>query len=90
MATWRWLFGMVWDRALFVDTVLPFGLRSAPKLFNAVADVVEWILRQAGVVNILHYLDDFLLVGAPGSGMCRVSSKVVGDLRRIGFACSAG
>ena len=27
----RWLFGMVWEEALFVDTALPFGLRSAPK-----------------------------------------------------------
>ena len=47
----RWLFGMVWEGVLFVDTALPFGLRSAPKLFNAVADAVEWILRQAGVIR---------------------------------------
>lgn len=69
----RWLFGMLWEGALFVDTALPFGLRSAPKLFNAVADAVEWILRQAGVVNVIHYLDDFLLVGAPGSPECAES-----------------
>ena len=34
---------------------------------------MEWILRQAGVVNIIHYLDDFLLVGAPGSPECAES-----------------
>ena len=68
-----WLFGMVWEGALFVDTALPFGLRSAPKLFNAVADAMEWILWQAGVVNIIHYLDDFLLVGDPGSPECAES-----------------
>ena len=28
----RWLLGMVWGDQLFVDTVLPFGLRSAPKI----------------------------------------------------------
>ena len=50
-----------------MDTALPFGLRSAPKLFNAVVDAVEWILQQAMVVNIVHYLDDFLLVNHPGS-----------------------
>ena len=37
----RWLLGMVWEGALYIDTVLPFGLRSAPKIFNAVADAVE-------------------------------------------------
>ena len=37
----RWLLGMMWDGALFVDTVLPFGLRSVPKIFTAIADAVE-------------------------------------------------
>ena len=27
----RLLLGMVWDKGLYVDAVLPFGLRSAPK-----------------------------------------------------------
>ena len=30
----RWLLGMQWDGGVFVDTALPFGLRSAPKIFN--------------------------------------------------------
>ena len=34
----RWLLGMQWGGQQFVDNVLPFGLRSAPKLFMAVAD----------------------------------------------------
>ena len=32
------LLGMCWNRQIFVDKTLPFGLRSAPKLFNAVGD----------------------------------------------------
>lgn len=35
-----------------MDSVLPFGLRSAPKVFTAVADAVEWMVRQQGVENI--------------------------------------
>ena len=31
----RLLLGMAWDGAVFVDTILPFGLRSAPKIFTA-------------------------------------------------------
>ena len=41
----RWLLGMVGSGALFIDTALPFGLRSACKIFYAVADAVEWILK---------------------------------------------
>ena len=44
----QWLLGMAWDGALYVDTTLPFGLRSAPKLFNAVADTIEWISAGCG------------------------------------------
>ena len=66
----HWLMGMSWEESLFIDTALPFGLRSAPKIFTAVADAAEWILRQAGVDFVLHYLDDFLLIGPPDSPEC--------------------
>ncbi len=45
----RQLLGMRWKGQLFVETVLPFGLRSAPKIFNALADALEWILVARGV-----------------------------------------
>ena len=38
-----------WNREIYVDPMLPFGLRSAPKIFNAVADALEWYLRQSGI-----------------------------------------
>ena len=50
--------------------MLPFGLRSAPKLFNVVADALEWCVRTQGVQPIFHYLDDFLVLGAPDSPQC--------------------
>ena len=37
----RMLLGMIWEGALYVDTTLPFGLRSAPKIFNTLADTLE-------------------------------------------------
>ena len=55
----RHLLGMVWEGALYLDTALPFGLRSAPKIFNALADGLQWILEEQGV-EVIHYLDDFL------------------------------
>ncbi len=54
-----------------VDGMLPFGLRSAPKIFNALADALEWIVFQAWVQHIFHYLDDFAVIGSPGSGECQ-------------------
>ena len=59
--------GMMCEGALYVDTCLPFGLRSAPKFFTAIADAVEWIVRQEEASGITHNLDDFLVVGASNS-----------------------
>ena len=67
----RLLLGMEWKGQLFIDTALLFGLRSAPKVFTAVADALMWIFRKYGVCAGLHYLDDYLLVGAPDSNECQ-------------------
>lgn len=40
----RHLLGMVWKEGIYIDTTLPFGLRSAPKIFNSVADALEWVM----------------------------------------------
>ena len=37
----RWLMGMSWQGSLFIDTTLSFDLRSAPKIFTALADAAE-------------------------------------------------
>ena len=42
------LLGMQWEGGLFVDTTLPFGLRSAPKIFTALTDAVEWTVKRRG------------------------------------------
>ena len=52
---------------LYIDSTLPFGQRSAPKIFTALVDAAEWIIKQAGVDFVIHYLDDFLVIGAPGT-----------------------
>ena len=56
------LLGVQWDGFVYIDKVLPFGLRSAPKIFSAVADAVQWTLFKNGIQKGLHYLDDFILV----------------------------
>ena len=61
------LLGIQWDNQVFVDRSLPFGLRSAPKVFTAFADLVAWAIHCRGVHWLLHYLDDFLLFGTLGT-----------------------
>lgn len=67
----RMLLGMMWKGKLYVDGALPFGLRSAPKIFTAVADGLLWIMGRHGITNALHYLDDFLLLGS--SSQCEAA-----------------
>ena len=67
------LLGICWQGKTFVDTCLTFGLRSTPKLFNATADALEWIIFNQGgslVEFISHYLNDFLCGGRPKSDSC--------------------
>lgn len=67
----RSLLGMKWHGQYYVDLTLPFGLRSAPSIFNSVADMVEWILlNQHSVSDLLHYLHDFVTAGPPHSPQC--------------------
>jgi hypothetical protein len=58
-----------WEGEVFVDPMLPFGLRSAP-IFNAVADALNWHLQRAGIPHVLHSLDDFIIVALPDSPEC--------------------
>ena len=64
------LLGIQWQSDTYIDTALPFGLRSAPKIFSAVADGLAWILGSRGISGQLHYLDDFLFLGPPDSPAC--------------------
>ena len=61
------LLGVHWKGNTYIDWALPFGLRSAPKIFNALSDFIAWVLSRQGIRHQLHYLDDFLFLGAPNS-----------------------
>ena len=73
----RRLLGMFWQGKVYVDKVLPFGLRSAPLIFSTVADALEWIMLRQGVTWVAHYLDDFLTVGNCGSSECQDNMSVM-------------
>ena len=59
-----------WADRFFVDTRLPFGCRSSPCIFNAFAGALAWMfIHLAGVVYLLHYLDDFFFANR-GYDLC--------------------
>lgn len=79
----RYLLGMQWRNYYFMDLTLPFGLRSAPFIFNSVAGMLCWVLRNNYTIKrVLHYLDDYFTVGSPGSTECTE------NLRTIKGTCS--
>ena len=71
---------MKWNNQVYINTCLAFGLRSTPKLFNILADLLSWIIESKGVSPILHYLDDFLTMGPPSSTTCLGNLNIIKEL----------
>lgn len=85
----RHLLGMQFDGKLYVDAALPFGLRSAPKLFTALADGLLWIMSRHGIKAVLHYLDDYIFFGSPETQECAEALKIALQLcQRLGVPVS--
>ena len=78
------LLGVSWENSIYIDKALPFGLRSAPKIFSAVADAIQWILLKKGIVNSLHYLDDFILVAKRKEDAQHQMSQLVAPFSELG------
>jgi len=52
-------------------------LRSAPIIFTAIADALQWVIESHGVQHIMHYLDDYLLLGPPKSCECQRALETI-------------
>ncbi len=79
----RWLLGMEWNGQVFVDGVLLFGLRSAPLLFTALGDAVEWVAKRKGASWLQYYIDDFVMVGEAGTGECARSMEAFKEVCEV-------
>ena len=68
-ASHRWLLGFGWRNQYYSENCLPFGLRTAPFLFNLFAEAFHWIILAASPpewkLQVIHYLDDFIMVLPP-------------------------
>ena len=65
------LITMSWKVELYIDHCIPFGLRSPPKLFNTLADLLSWAAQKARVSYLIYYLDDCLTMGPLLSQICQ-------------------
>ena len=54
-----------------------FSFHSSPKIFNTVADELEWCLHQRGVKQVYHYLNNFITIGPLASDQCQNSINIV-------------
>ena len=79
----HYLLGIKWQGDVFIDRSLPFGLRSAPKIFTAVADSLAWALTCEGIA-LLHYLDDYLLFSPPGTDAGYIRSLAEATFDQLG------
>lgn len=62
----QWLLGFECDGRYWIERYLPFGLRTAPFLFDLFAKALNWILIAVLYWSIvLHYLDDFFAILPP-------------------------
>ncbi|KAF4769439.1 hypothetical protein HAV15_008849 [Penicillium sp. str.  len=62
------LLAFQWNGSTYVECCLPFGLATAPFLFNLFAEALHWILQcLLPIFYINHYLDDFIAIIRPSS-----------------------
>ena len=76
--------------------VFPFGIRSAPFIFNQLCDDIEWVLQNDCMISfVYHILDDFLIIEPPASTMpddslCQASlSSMILSFRNLNIPISA-
>ena len=74
------LLSMRWEQNIYIDTYLLFGLRSAPKLFNTLANLLSWILEHHNVSPVMHYLDDLLTMGPACLPTCAHNLTVIKEV----------
>ena len=72
------------EEYVYVDKALPIGLRSAPIIFMAVADALQWIMQKNSVSYVDHYIGDFITVGKVGSDECSRNFTIMRGYRYSG------
>jgi len=84
------LLGFQWQNTFYAECFLPFGLRTAPYLFNLFAEVFHWIIEQELrdkhlEASVIHYLDDFLVVIPPAGNLNQCTEILAQRCSEVGL-----
>lgn len=77
--------GFEWRGQYYVYTVLPFGLKTAPRVFSKCVGLMVRHWRRAGV-RMLAYLDDWLFLTPKGVVAQRLADRIRTDCAKGGIA----
>lgn len=85
------LLGFHWQDSYYAEQFLPFGLRTAPYPFNLFAEAFHWVLeyklsQQSLPVQIIDYLDDFLLIASAYADLEKYSSVFTALCKEVRLA----
>ena len=74
----RPLLGICWEGLYYFESVLPFGLRSSPYIFDRVASAIEWAIKtNCSIKHLMHYLDDYLHVSPPSHSLATKYKNII-------------
>ncbi|KAJ5413768.1 hypothetical protein N7509_000395 [Penicillium cosmopolitanum] len=77
----RRLLAFSWDIKTYMECCFPFGLATAPFIFNLFAEGLNWLLTAyLPGAYIVHYLDDFITVFPPSVGSV---SQAIADFNAV-------
>ena len=81
-----WLLIFQWNDKFYADLFLPFGLRTAPRIFNLFSEALHWVFESLLHWDLTHYLDDFLFVFPSGTELKDPAKQYEKVLATFGFA----
>lgn len=86
----RHLLGFSWPNAdgetLYYNmNVLPFGLKTAPRIFTEVVDFLEWIIQSKVPGKVIHYLDDWWACGDSYESALSTLNTIIDICEEAGF-----
>ena len=83
-----WLLIFEWEGNFYVDMFLPFGLRTAPRIFNLFSEALHWVFETLFGWDLTHYLDDFLFVFSPDIDVKKMTSEYNTVLSTFGLSAA--
>ena len=64
----------------FYDTRLPFGAESSPEIFHRLTQAIRRMMGKRGFLNIIFYLENFLVIGATQAGCTHAYDLVIATI----------